>query len=83
MGDYVEGAGTAGVVEEIQIFTTKLKTPDNKSVIIPNAKLTGDNITNYSAKEMRRVDLVIGPLVLYRRGDYWGTLWHWVCGGFG
>jgi small conductance mechanosensitive channel len=60
VGDYIEGAGTAGSVEEIQIFTTRLKTPDNKLVIIPNAKLTGDNITNYSAKEMRRVDMVFG-----------------------
>jgi small conductance mechanosensitive channel len=60
VGDYIEGGGTAGVVEEIQIFTTKLKTPDNKLIIVPNAKMTGDNITNYSAKEIRRVDLVFG-----------------------
>ena len=60
VGDYVEGGGTAGVVEEIQIFTTKLKTPDNKLIIVPNAKMTGDNITNYSAKEIRRVDFVFG-----------------------
>lgn len=60
VGDFIEGAGTMGSVEEIQIFTTKLKTPDNKSVIVPNAKLTGDNITNYSAKDMRRVDFVFG-----------------------
>lgn len=60
VGDYIEGAGVAGTVEEIQIFTTQLKTPDNKTIIIPNAKLTGDNITNYSAKDTRRVDMVIG-----------------------
>jgi small conductance mechanosensitive channel len=60
VGDYVEGGGAAGVVEEIQIFTTKLKTPDNKLLIVPNAKMTGDNITNYSAKETRRVDFVFG-----------------------
>ena len=59
-GDYIEGAGTQGTVEEIHIFTTQLKTPDNKTVIIPNAKLMGDNIINYSAKAKRRVDLVIG-----------------------
>ena len=59
-GDYIEGAGTQGTVEEIHIFTTQLKTPDNKTVIIPNAKLMGDNIINYSAKDKRRVDLVIG-----------------------
>ena len=59
-GDFIEGAGVAGVVEKIHIFTTQLKTPDNKTIIIPNAKLTGDNIINYSAKETRRVDMVIG-----------------------
>ena len=60
VGDYVECGGTAGAVEEIQIFTTQLKTPDNKKIIVPNAKVLGDNITNYSAKETRRVDLLIG-----------------------
>jgi len=59
-GDYVEGAGAEGVVEEIQIFNTILRTLDNKSVIVPNSKMTGDNIINYSAKEHRRVDLVFG-----------------------
>ena len=49
VGDFIEGAGVAGIVEEIQIFTTTLKTPDNKIIIVPNAKLAGDNITNYSA----------------------------------
>jgi len=60
VGDFIEGAGTAGIVEEIQVFTTQLRTPDNKTIIIPNAKLTGDNITNYSAKETRRVEFVPG-----------------------
>ncbi len=60
VGDYVEAAGAAGSVEEIQIFTTRLRTPDNKLVIIPNSKVTGDNIVNYSAKETRRVDMVFG-----------------------
>ena len=60
VGDYIEGAGVAGSVESIQIFTTTLATPDNKTVIVPNAKLYGDNITNYSAKETRRVDLLVG-----------------------
>lgn len=59
-GDYIEGAGVTGVVEEIQVFVTQLRTPDNKTVIIPNAKLTGDNIINYSAKDTRRIDLVVG-----------------------
>lgn len=59
-GDFIEGGGTMGVVEEIHIFTTQLKTPDNKVVIVPNSKIMGDNITNFSAKEQRRVDLVFG-----------------------
>jgi len=44
----------------MQIFTTQLKSPDNKKIIVPNAKLLGDVIINYSAKETRRVDMVIG-----------------------
>ncbi|MBE0602984.1 MAG: mechanosensitive ion channel, partial [Deltaproteobacteria bacterium] len=60
VGDYIEGAGVAGVVEEIHIFTTLLSTLDNKAIIIPNSKLTGDNITNYTRKDKRRVDLVFG-----------------------
>ena len=59
-GDYIEGAGVAGTVEEVQIFATRLKTPDNKTIIVPNAKMMGDNITNYSTKDTRRVDMVIG-----------------------
>jgi small conductance mechanosensitive channel len=60
VGDYIEGAGTAGTVEDIQIFTTTLKSPDNKMIIIPNAKMTGDNIVNWTAKGTRRVDMVMG-----------------------
>ncbi|MDH4156375.1 MAG: mechanosensitive ion channel [candidate division Zixibacteria bacterium] len=60
VGDYVEAGGTNGSVEEVRIFNTVLKTPDNKMVIVPNSKITGDNIVNYSAKEMRRIDLVFG-----------------------
>lgn len=60
VGDYIEGAGAGGTVEEIQLFTTTMKTPDNKTIIIPNAKLTGDNITNWTMKGTRRVDLVMG-----------------------
>lgn len=60
VGDYIEGAGVAGTVEEIQIFTTTLATPDNKTVIIPNASLTGGNIVNWTLKGTRRVDMVMG-----------------------
>jgi len=59
-GDFIEGAGIAGIVEEVQIFTTKLRTGDNKTIIIPNGQLTSGTITNYSAKTERRVDLVFG-----------------------
>jgi len=60
VGDFIEGAGVSGTVEEINIFTTQLKTPDNKKIIVPNSKMTGDNIVNYSANDIRRVDLKIG-----------------------
>jgi len=59
-GDFIEGGGTTGVVEQIEIFTTVLCTPDNKKVIIPNAKLTGDNIINYTAKGTRRIEFLAG-----------------------
>ncbi|NMP33003.1 mechanosensitive ion channel [Thalassotalea sp. M1531] len=59
-GDFVEVAGVAGVVEEIQIFSTMLKTGDNKAVVIPNGNITGGVITNYSTKPIRRVDIVMG-----------------------
>lgn len=60
VGDVIEGAGIAGKVEEIQIFTTKIVAPDNKTVIVPNAKLTEDNIVNWTVKGTRRVDMVFG-----------------------
>jgi small conductance mechanosensitive channel len=60
VGDYVEAGGVSGTVEEVQIFMTALKTPDNKAVVVPNSSITGGNIVNYSAKPIRRVDLVMG-----------------------
>lgn len=59
-GDFIESAGSLGTVEEIRLFTTTLKSPDNKTIFIPNAKITSDTITNFSAKDTRRVDLVFG-----------------------
>jgi len=59
-GDFIEAAGVTGTVEAIHIFTTRLATPDNKTIIIPNAKLTGDNIINFSSKGTRRADMVFG-----------------------
>ena len=60
VGDWIEGGGVSGGVEEVQILTTVLKTGDNKRVIIPNSQIMGSTITNYSANETRRVDLVVG-----------------------
>lgn len=60
VGDYIEAAGVAGIVEGIQIFSTQLRSGDNKAIIIPNASITSGNITNFSAKPERRVDLVFG-----------------------
>lgn len=60
IGDFVEMAGTSGVVENIMIFTTEMKTGDNKKVIVPNSSILGGIITNYSANDTRRVDLVMG-----------------------
>lgn len=59
-GDFVEVASSAGVVEEIHIFSTQLRTGDNKTLIIPNSAITSNTITNYSTKPTRRIDLVIG-----------------------
>ncbi len=59
-GDFIEAGGAIGVVEEIRIFNTLLKSVDNKSLIIPNSNIMGGNIINFSAKETRRVDMVFG-----------------------
>ncbi|MDR0880811.1 MAG: mechanosensitive ion channel [Clostridioides sp.] len=56
IGDYIQGSGEEGNVIDIQIFSTVLLTSDNKTVIIPNIQLTGNNITNYTNQRMRRVD---------------------------
>ncbi|MBS93944.1 MAG: mechanosensitive ion channel protein [Chromatiales bacterium] len=60
VGDFIDAAGVAGTVEEVQIFTTILKTPDNKQIIVPNSQIMGGIITNVSANDTRRVDLVVG-----------------------
>ena len=58
--DYIEGGGTAGTVQEIQIFNTILLSPDNKTIIVPNSSMTGNNIVNYARQGTRRVDMVFG-----------------------
>ena len=60
VGDYIEAAGIAGTVQEITIFSTKLLTPDNKLITAPNSSIMNGTITNYSAMDTRRIDLVIG-----------------------
>lgn len=60
VGDVIEGAGVLGSVKELGIFTTVLKTPDNKTIFVPNGSLAGGNITNYTLEENRRVDMVVG-----------------------
>ena len=60
VGEYIEAAGVKGTVEEIGVFVTRLLTPDNKVIYVPNSKLFGDVITNYSEREIRRVDMVFG-----------------------
>lgn len=57
-GDFVEAGGATGVVDTISIFTTTMTTTDNKEVIVPNGAIIGGNITNYSARPTRRVDMV-------------------------
>jgi small conductance mechanosensitive channel len=60
VGDFVEAAGISGSVEKVQILTTILKTGDNKQIIVPNGQIMDSIITNYSANEKRRVDMVVG-----------------------
>lgn len=57
-GDFVETAGTSGMIDSIGIFSTKLHTGDNKEVIIPNGAIYSSSITNYSSRKTRRVDMI-------------------------
>ena len=60
LGQYVDIGGTAGTVKDLNLFTTELVTPDNVQIIVPNGQAWGSVITNYSAHETRRVDLIFG-----------------------
>ena len=60
VGDYVHVGGESGTVEEINLFSVQLKTPDNKLIIMPNGNTVGSTIVNFSAKSTRRVDFVFG-----------------------
>lgn len=57
LDDYIAAQGLEGTVEDIHLFYTYLRTPDNKVIMIPNGSLTNGNIVNYSTKKERRVDL--------------------------
>jgi small conductance mechanosensitive channel len=59
-GDFIDAGGEMGTVKTISIFTTMMTTPDNKQIIVPNGKIYGGNITNFSANDTRRVDMVVG-----------------------
>tara|TARA_R110001592_G_scaffold211976_2_gene464098 strand:- start:37265 stop:38092 length:828 start_codon:yes stop_codon:yes gene_type:complete len=60
VGDFVEAAGYLGVVDEISIFSTYLKTGDNKRVVLPNSSISNSSLINYSTHPTRRVDFTIG-----------------------
>ena len=60
VGDWIDAQGHMGSVSEIQIFNTILKTPDNKTIIIPNGGLSTSSMTNYSTEPQRRVDFTFG-----------------------
>ncbi len=60
VGDFVDAGGALGNVQEINIFNTTLTSPDNRVIIVPNSNIIGGNITNFSGRDTRRVDLVFG-----------------------
>ena len=59
-GDFVEAGGVTGVVEQVRVFNSVLRTADNREITVPNGKIYNDVITNYSARDTRRIDLVVG-----------------------
>ncbi|MEX0332567.1 MAG: mechanosensitive ion channel family protein [Puniceicoccaceae bacterium] len=60
IGDFVEAGGVTGVIDEIGILVTKMHTPDNKGIIVPNSQVMGGHIVNFNAHENRRCDMVFG-----------------------
>lgn len=59
-GEYVDLGGVAGTIDQVQIFSTTLRTSDNKTIVVPNGKIISGNIINYSREPNRRVDIVVG-----------------------
>ena len=60
IGEFIDAAGVAGSVKEIRLFTTVLATPDNIKIIVPNSKIFGDTIKNFSVFDTRRVSIEVG-----------------------
>jgi small conductance mechanosensitive channel len=60
VGDHIEGGGSGGTVEKITLMSTEVRTPDNVTVIIPNSRLTADKVINYSHRDTRRLEIVLG-----------------------
>ena len=58
VGDYIEAGSNAGTVKDIQIFSTVLRTPDNKSIVVPNGSIMDGSIINYSGQPTRRIDII-------------------------
>lgn len=59
-GDYIEAAGTGGVVEKLRIFNTVMRTGDNREITVPNSQIYSGTIVNFSARDTRRIDLMFG-----------------------
>lgn len=60
VGDFIEAAGTSGIVQAVNVFSTVLATGDNRQVIVPNGRIYGGTIINVTARPTRRIDLVFG-----------------------
>lgn len=60
VGDFIEAAGTSGIVQAVNVFSTVLATGDNREVIVPNGQIYGGTIVNVTARPTRRIDLVFG-----------------------
>ena len=59
-GHYISAGGESGTVEEVNVFQTILRSPDNKRIVLPNGQVIGGSITNYTVEERRRIDFVFG-----------------------
>lgn len=60
VGDFINAADASGTVEGINLFSTIMATPDNNTIMVPNSTIIGSNITNYSSKPIRRINLIFG-----------------------